>query len=216
MNEYRSNLRERYSHPDIVVGVAPEFGSGFEWLLSYFDGEVAAGTVFHENQLVQIGWMMVMLRADHHGDLEVWEPRFDSVPISWVRGATTTLRHLMLQRETCAQLGTDPAFPSLRQSGVVSSDFFTSEEFCMERETSNERTDSGWLFKAQEQRSHDGRHRSLFELAVARSAVIPFLALPAGTIVVHGRKRVEISLGDHRISSNSNAFLARLLERGNQ
>jgi hypothetical protein len=57
MIEYRTNLRQRYNHPNIVVAVASDLGTGFDWVLSYFEEQVAAGVVFSDNQLVQMGWM---------------------------------------------------------------------------------------------------------------------------------------------------------------
>ncbi|MFV8598475.1 hypothetical protein [Ralstonia pseudosolanacearum] len=210
MIEYRTNLRQRYSHPNIVVAVASDLGTGFDWILSYFEGEVAAGAAFSDNQLVQIGWMLVKLCQNSSGDLEVWEPSFDAVPINWTRGASTTIRHLMLQRQTCVQLGIEPSFPVLSQSGVVSADFFASDKFDMERELCDVATDSGWLFKDPEPTG--GKHCSLFEIAVARPEVVPFLALPVGATVSYDKSGIGISLGDLRISSSTNEFIARLVK----
>lgn len=69
MIEYRTNLRQRYNHPNIVVAVASDLGTGFDWVLSYFEEQVAAGVVFSDNQLVQMGWMLVKLCQDSSGDL---------------------------------------------------------------------------------------------------------------------------------------------------
>ncbi|OIT09051.1 hypothetical protein BL241_24190 [Ralstonia solanacearum] len=210
MFEYRANLRQRYNHPNIVVAVSPDLGERFDWILSYFEEAVAGGVSFHENQLVQVGWMMVMLRPYEQGDLEVWEPRLDSMPINWTRGATSTIRHLLLQREICAQLGVEPVFPTLRQSGVVSEHFFDSQEFCMERDVPQNETDSGWIFK--DTNPEGGRHCSLFEIVVSRSEVLPFLALPAGVLVTYGKSVVNVTYGERSISSASNVFLARLVK----
>lgn len=210
MVEYGTDLRHRYNHPNIVVAVASDLRTGFDWFLSYFEGEVAAGVVFSDNQLVQIGWMLVKLCRNSSGDLEVWEPRFDAVPINWTRGASTTIRHLMVQRETCAQLGVEPSFPVLTQSGVVSAEFFASGRFDMERELCEVATDSGWIFKDPEPTG--GKHCSLFEIAVARPEVVPFLALPVGATVSFDKSGIEISLGDRKISSSNNEFIARLVK----
>ncbi|MBB6583836.1 hypothetical protein [Ralstonia solanacearum] len=207
-SEYRIHLRRRYDHPDIVVTVSPGLSTGFEWIVSYFEEAVASGTAFHENQLVQIGWMMVTLRLREQGDLEVWEPRFDSMPISWVPGASTTIRHLVLQRELCRQLGMDPVFPALNQSGVVSAHFMGTKAFCMERDVPQAGTDSGWIFK--DAHPEGGRHCSLFEIAVSRPEVIPFLALPVGAAVTCDASSVTASHRGHTLSSASNEFLARL------
>jgi len=210
MIEYRTNLRQRYNHPNIVVAVASDLGTGFDWVLSYFEEQVAAGVVFSDNQLVQMGWMLVKLCQDSSGDLEVWEPIFDAVPINWTRGASTTIRHLMVQREACAQLGVEPSFPVLNQSGVVSAEFFASGKFDMERELCEVATDSGWIFK--DPQPAGGKHCSLFEIAVARPEVVPFLALPVGTTVSYDKSGIDISLGDRKISSSNNEFIARLVK----
>ncbi|WP_275760427.1 hypothetical protein [Ralstonia pseudosolanacearum] len=209
MFEYRANLRQRYNHPNIVVAVSPELGEGFDWILSYFEEAVAGGVSFHENQLVQVGWMMVMLRPFEQGDLEVWEPRLDSMPINWTRGATSTIRHLLLQREVCAQLDVEPVFPTLRQSGIVSEHFFDSKEFCMERDSSQNENDSGWIFK--DKNPEGGRHCSLFEIVVSRPEVTPFLALPEGVSVTYSKSVVTVAYRGRSVSSTSNIFLARLL-----
>lgn len=210
MIEYRANLRQRYNHPNIVVAVTPDLGTGFDWLLSYFEEEVSAGVAFSDNQLVQIGWMTVKLFQNSRGDLEVWEPSFDSMPINWMRGANTTIRHLTLQREICTQLDVDPEFPVLSQSGVASADFFGSSNFRMEREFCDVAMDSGWIFKGPE--AVGGKHCSLFEIAVARSEVVAFLALPAGAVVICEKSSIEVTLGDRKISSATNDFLARLIK----
>ncbi|OAI61347.1 hypothetical protein RSP795_14995 [Ralstonia solanacearum] len=207
-SEYRTHLRRRYDHPDIVVMVSPGLGTGFEWIVSYFEEAVAGGTTFHDNQLVQIGWMMVTLRLREQGDLEVWELRFDSMPIRWVPGASTTIRHLVLQRALCQQLDVDPVFPALNQSGVVSARFIGSKAFYMEREVSQAGSDSGWIFK--DAHPEGGRHCSLFEIAVSRPEVIPFLALPVGAAVTCDASGVTVSHRGHTLSSASNECLAGL------
>ncbi|MBT1536883.1 hypothetical protein B7R78_0007035 [Ralstonia solanacearum] len=188
--------------------VSPGLVTGFEWIVSYFEEAVAGGTTFHENQLVQIGWMMVTLRLREHGDLEVWEPRCDSMPIRWVPGASTTIRHLVLQRALCRQLDMDPVFPALNQSGVVSARFIGTKAFCMEREVSQAGSDSGWIFK--DPYPEGGRHCSLFEIAVSRPEVIPFLALPVGAAVTCDASGVTVSHRGHTLSSALNELLAGL------
>jgi hypothetical protein len=209
MVEYRTNLRHRYNHPDIVVAVSEDLGPGFEWVLSYFEETIAKGGTFQEGQIVQMGWMLISLRSCGPDVLEVWEPRLDVFPIHWTRGASSTIRHLVTQKEMCAQVGVEPVFPTLRQSGVVSEHFLSSNDFCMERELPRSDTDSGWFFK--EASSAGGRHSSLFEIAVARPEVIPFLALPALTSVVYSGSAVTVVFERRSVSSLSNAFLARLV-----
>jgi hypothetical protein len=135
MNVYRSTLDATYQHPNFVLSLSAELDVGAEWIFGYFESEVRRGIKFQAGQTVQIGWMLVKLVADQSGDLEIWEPRFNATPIDWIRGATSTFHHFTLQREACSQLGVEPEFPSLLQSGVVSSQFLTdSGEFAMSRD----------------------------------------------------------------------------------
>ncbi len=212
MSEYRTaNLRQRNSHPEILIEVSSEFESGFEWLLSYFEEAVDSGMLFKDGQFVQFGWMIVTLRADQDGDLKILEPRFDAMPIQWIHGVNMTLRHLLIQREVCAQLTADPSFPSLMDSRVISDGLLGSEVIRMERETSKGGSDSGWLFRDPDAKG--GRHCSLFEIAVSCPAVVPFLALPEGSAVSLNASEIQVSCGDRQIHSSSNAFLSKLQAR---
>ena len=214
MRQYRTNFSGGYNHPEIVFDVTPELGQGFDWILSYFEEAVAVGEVFQENQLVQMGWMLVMLRSDDKGNLEVWEPQFGSIPIDWVRGGTTTLRHLVLQREVCAQLGVEPDFPSLRQSAVLTPDVIGRQVFNMVRETPQTPNDSGWLLSASQVEPDKGQLMSLFEVAASCPTIVPFLALPADTAVHLTGSTIDVRFQDRQISSKSNEFLACLLDSG--
>nr|WP_063571426.1 hypothetical protein [Luteibacter rhizovicinus] len=211
MNVYRSTFDDTYHHPNFVLSLPTELDVGAEWLFGYFESELRRGINFQAGQTVQIGWMQIKLVADESGDLEIWEPRFDAMPIAWIRGATSTLRHLTLQRETCSQLGVEPEFPSLLQSGVVSARFLAdSGEFTMSRDDPVG-SDSGWVFTRIHEGDLGGRHHSLFEVGMFDRMIIPFLALPAGVLVRASNEHIDLSLGSVVISSESNEFLRRLL-----
>jgi len=209
MTDLKSNFRERFRHPDIVVSMpsGPEFG--VKSILSYFEDEIRQGTVFRSGETVQMGWMLLMLKADENGDLDVWEPRFGEIPIIWVRGASKTYRQLVVQKSVAEQLGVEPSFPALTQSAVVSPEFMASTSFQMSRESSDGR-DSGWFFTTDANVSNDGRPVSLFEIASKRPEVIPFLALPAASSAMLNNGRVQISHGDKVVDSNSSEILRRL------
>jgi hypothetical protein len=211
MKDHRSDFRKTYGHPNIVVSLDAANEAGSEWLLSYFEDQIRQGMKFKAGETVQIGWMIVMLKGDDRGDLEIWEPRFHSMPISWVRGAINTFRHIALQSEVCKQVGVEPDYPSLRQAGAIQPGFLdNSDGFKMDRETPEGRK-SGWKFFQLQSGKFDGKYKSLFEIAIGRFAVVPFIALPSGASVTHSKSRIEISLGTSSISSDSNTFLNKLL-----
>ncbi len=185
----------------------PEFGANP--ILSYFEDEVRRGTVFKAGETVQMGWMMLMLKATEGGELDIWEPRFGDVPIVWERGASRTYRQLIVQKSVAEQLGVQPSFPSLVQSAVVSPKFARSKNFQMSRE-SPQGSDSGWLFATDASESGDGSLASLFEIASNRPEIIPFLALPAASSVVLKDGEIKINYGGKEVGSDSNELLRRL------
>lgn len=209
MIEVRTNFSGQLKHPNIIVSLpsGPEFGA--KPVLSYFEDAVRQGTVFQAGETVQMGWMILMLKATENGELDVWEPRFGETPIVWERGASKTYRQLMIQRSVAGLLGVEPSFPSLRQSGVISSDFMASKDFQMFRDPPAG-SDSGWLFTTEENISSDGRLASLFEIASKRPEVIPFLALSAASSAILKDGLLKISDGKTEIGSDSNELLSRL------
>jgi hypothetical protein len=209
MTEVKTNFRGQLKHPDIVVSLPSGPGFGGESILSYFEDATRQGTVFRAGETVQMGWMTLALKATEDGELDVWEPRFGELPIVWERGVSKTYRQLLVQKGVAEQLGVEPSFPSLRQSGVISPDFMASKNFQMFRDPPDG-SDSGWLFTTEGNVSSDGRLVSLFEIASKRPEVIPFLALPAGSSVVVKDGLVKIVDGKTEISSDSNELLNRL------
>lgn len=205
----KSNFQGQSGHPNIVVSMpsGPEFGA--KSILSYFEDAVSQGTVFRAGETVQVGWMMLMLKSTEGGELDVWEPRFGEIPIVWERGASKTYRQLIVQKSVAELVGAEPAFPSLRQSGVISPDFMASKDFQMFRDQPTG-TDSGWLFTTEQNVSSDGRLASLFEVASKRPEIIPFLALPAASSVVLKDGQVNISYGKKVVGSDSSDLLRRL------
>ena len=208
----KSSFRAQYHHPDIVVSMDSNLELGASAIHAYFEDQIRQGAVFRSGETVQIGWMIVLLKADEHGDLDIWEPRFGAVPITWVRGANNTFRHFMVQKAVCEQIGVDPLFPMLRQSAVMSREFLAGRISRMSRE-SPEGKNSGWVFTGDSNVGVEGEVCSLFEIGGQHSEVIPFLALPVGASVIWADKRIHIEFRNSMIGSDWNEFLMRLLKR---
>lgn len=210
MTDFKSNFRDRYQHPNIVVSIDANLEFAAPYIQTYFEDQIRNGTKFRAGETVQIGWMIVMLKADTEGDLEIWEPRFGAVPITWARGVSNTYRQLMVQRTVSEQIGVEPLFPSLRQSAVASLDFASGRNFRMYRAESAG-TDSGWVLTSDGNDGESGKITSLFEIAGNRPEVLPFLALPIGTSVVRTDGVLRIEYDGKVVDSDSNDFLRRLL-----
>jgi hypothetical protein len=198
------------AHRDICIEVADAFASTAEWLISYFETEVASGTRFEANQTVEIGWSLLLLRES--GDcLEVWEPDFDAMPIRWCLGVNNTLRHLTLQRSVCQELNCEPVFPSIRHAGAVSPSFVTCDAFTMSRDQPAN-SDSGWVFREEGYAGSDAELVSLYQVALQKPTVIPFVALPENASVHLRSNHIEVSFRNLVISSRDNSLLAKLVE----
>jgi hypothetical protein len=203
METRRAILLDRYGHPDIaVVAKTPGFA---EWLVEYFESQVANGARFKAEETVQLGWGVLRLAECDDGELVVTEPDFRSMPIQWVEGAQQTMRHLTLQRHVCSLVRAEPQFRSLLESGLASPSFQSGSDFTMWREADD------WLFRALEDDGTQAERHSLYAIAIQRPAVIPFLALPPGTEVFWARSGVDVLCAGERAYSEADPFLRDLV-----
>ena len=207
MQKYIFDFRSTYNHPDFVVYLNEATSPMVDWLSDYFARRIKAGIVFHAGDTIQVGWMLLTLKRDAAGNLELWEPSFDKIPIEWTQGASNTLRFLSIQKEVCGRVGTEPDYPSLRQSALMSLDFLGSRDgFDMTREQPNG-MDSGWVFQRHGVEAIEGRHRSTFEIAINRLLIIPFLAPPPKSSVRFSAGEIEVEFGSKIASSKTDRFL---------
>ena len=208
--DFRRSFPEAPDQPDIVV--AMRIASGARFLLDFFAEAVARGTRFRAGETVQVGWMTLLLKETADGALDVHEPRLGSMPVAWARGAHETYRHLMLQDELCRQLGVEPDYPSLRQSGIVSPQALTQGVAVAASRDAPGGSDSGWVFRDAGYDGADGRLLSLFEIASALPAIVVLLALPAGAAARIEGRHLAIACGGKSLSTADNEFLRRLAD----
>lgn len=72
--------------------------------------------------------------------------------------------------------------------------------------------DSGWVFAEDDYRGHEGVFQSVYEVALLKMSVFPFLALPE-TTVVHVRPRYfEVCFEGFRKSSQNDRLFGRLVD----
>ncbi len=205
MEIHRALLRDKHGHPDIAMAVDGKPGS--DWLISYFNDQVQGGVRFKAGQTIQIGWGLLKLTGDDDGELSVSEPDFSSMPVRWVEGASRVMRHFIIQREVCDQIGVEPLFPSMVEPGVVSPSFVSGPSaFSMSRDQ------TGWLFVSKHDAGHQAELHSLYAVGIERPAIIPFLALPSNAEILWEEGCVEITLDGLHQSSTSNSFLKKLVD----
>jgi len=212
MLENHTTLCQTFGQPEIVLALDDQFGFDPVWLIDFFEKSVAGGRRFKANETVQVGWMLLLLKASGSNTLDAWEPRLDSFPIKWVRGIDNTIRHLILQKSVAELFKVEPAFPSLRQSGLATKYFLTlngESRFRMVR-LSDFRNDSGWRFDGVDEADQDEECHSLFKLSLLQRNIIPFLALPKGAKVTKIQNTIQLEFEGVILNSHDLPFLQEL------
>ena len=198
--------------PEICVSVEDGIPFSSEWICEFFESEVAEGRRFRAGETVQIGWMVTMLKERADGMLELWEPDFASIPITWRRGATSTLRHMEIQRAISDEFDFLPHFASLEHAAVVGKSFFDAwPDITLARDVP-EGANTGWVFRARGSDEVECSYKSLYEIALACPSIIPFMALPPGIRVVCSGTEVTVAFGEDRITSRENEILRKIAE----
>jgi hypothetical protein len=210
MPDYRTKI----GHPQIIISLDDNSEINPDWLLGYFEQSVKAGAHFDADATIQIGWMLTILKRNQSDDLELWEPDFDGIPIRWIRGANNTVRHLVLQKSIADLAGCELESPSLRQAGIVTQSFSDDPaEFVMTREISG--GDSGWAFRRDGEeilKTTPCEFKSLYEISLICTNIIPFLGLPSGSNVRRTKRETTLDLAGKIISSTQNDLLKRITE----
>jgi len=117
-------------------------------------------------------------------------------PGAWLLGATRALRTVTAQRATLSRLGLDPAaharaIPHAHDAAAYCDrldDVARVDAFFAHREEPQSELDSGWRFGCLDDgHSHDAttlRLAPLWRLTTRHPTLVPYLALPAGWVVV--------------------------------
>lgn len=214
MSEYKTKSCHQFGQKEIVVYTDSQSGLDPSWLVGFLEKSVAEGRRYKSGETIQVGWMVLLLKENESGGLDLLEPQFDSIPIKWTLGVNNTLRHLILQKSIADLLKVEPEFPSLRQSGLASKSFLLTrnqQEFCMKRVISIG-NDSGWQFSTISFVNQDAEFRSLYELSFYQMAIVPFLALPSGACIAKSSDELVIELAETSVSSKENPLLLEIAQ----
>ncbi|WP_051945312.1 hypothetical protein [Verrucomicrobium sp. BvORR106] len=205
MTTLRTSTGPTRGQLEIQFEVDDEIAESGGWLVDYLNHSIHTGTLYQAGETIQIGWMIALLDhgalTEESPCLELWEPDFQTVPIQWQRGLNQTFRHLVLQSSVCESLQCEPMFPEIRSAGIVSPSFPHSQQFAMWREETSG-SDSGWMFDHFTQDSSQGEFQSLYHIVLAKPEIVPFLALPVGSLITWNEIGVVVQLEEKRISSS--------------
>jgi hypothetical protein len=208
-----------HGHPEFRLSYDPKLvpvpGDAL-WLANWLEESVARGERFQPGQTCQIGWLVAQVRAGADGALELWEPDVHRLPAQWVEGVSRVVAHLRLQKDVAESVpGTEFAFPSMHQSAIVCTRFARADTLILER-AQPRGPDSGWFCGcAEADHDHDSLNElcrvSLYEAAVmSKLLIVPYLALPAGTLLEAGTGAPTIFVNGEPVAFKPDSYLDHL------
>jgi hypothetical protein len=182
-----------YEHPEVegVVVHDDRYRDALIDHISNLERCVEAGLRLEEGSGMECGWMSINLARLPDGRLTHEEPDFRSMPIRWVRRLDRTFEHLRVQTKLMESLGLDEFdFASLAKAGVVGRDCMQPGPLRLCREEPEQANDSGWVLEPIPPRldytaDPEGSllFQSLYETALVRPEIVPFMAMPVGSDV---------------------------------
>lgn len=181
----------KYGHPnlrfccDLSVVVEGELN----YLVAFFERQIAAGTKFEPGAMLQIGWLILQIGTSDDGVLIVMEPDMKGSPVNFVDSVTQTLTHLRLQKSSLESFGLENllSLPSLRQSCVVCNQLAAGEKFTMER-GGRGGNDSGWFIHCADP-AHDHakienlKRVPLYDVGCELKRSLLFYGFPKGSVI---------------------------------
>ena len=196
----------RHGHPEFQLVYDPEMvaiDDSVRWFAGWLEESVAQGTCYTAGQTCQIGWSVTEVRQRDDGDLTLWEPDMQHMPIVWSESVSRTLSHLGLQKDVVESVldAEDSSFPSLRESAVICTRIGQSKGVVMER-TKPSGAYSGWFCGCLgEDHDHNDvdelRLVSVYEAVVCHAPqILPYLALPPGTLASVGADDAPVIFRD--------------------
>jgi hypothetical protein len=215
----RTTSCRRHGHPEFRVtydGAIVPVDGDVKWFIDWLEESVARGVRYSPGQTCQVGWVTTEVQQRSDGDLAIWEPDMQQMPVVWVEGVSHTLAYLRLQKDVVESVlsPTETSIPSMRESAIICTRLGKENEILMERTTA-EGADSGWFCGC---RAEDHDHNDVSELlrvslfeAVMRyaRALLPYLALPVGTLVALGTESPVIFQDGERLSFKPGSYLER-------
>lgn len=216
----RTKSCHRHGHPEFRIAYDPSIvlvADDVDWFVSWLEESVAQGTRYKPGQTCQVGWITTEIRQRPDGDLCIWEPDMQQRPVVWQESVSRTLADLRMQKDVVESVldAADMAIPSMRQSAIVCTRFGEDDNIVMERRAPDG-TVSGWFFGCiADDHDHNDvaelKRVSLYEAVVCCSRLIlPFLALPEGTLISMQIGVPFIILNDEQLSFKPGSYLARL------
>ncbi|MGB3325873.1 MAG: hypothetical protein WBB05_25120 [Mycolicibacterium fortuitum] len=200
----RTTMAGAPGHPEFTLEYEPHAVTelGIEWLASWLEDRIRRGACFSIGETIAIGWTNCYVTDHGDGTLGLAEPDFENVPPNLIAGASNTVSQLWYQREVVDSVGlaAELDFPRYEQYAMTCERFVSADTVLMHRYTHGE-DESGWYIGCPGD-DHDHseamlQHASLYEIAVAKPAIIGFLALPSDcSVLLDGEAPLIVRQGE--------------------
>lgn len=183
------------------------------WLRDFLVATPALGSSYS----IQVGFLVLNLKASADAKYSVWEPDCETFPIEWKRSITNTLGCMRLQKDVCeSYLFSRDALtvPSCRESAIVCSRWDDAGDILCVREQPSH-NDSGWFFGCTDP-SHDHENhenlvrKSLYEIICYRRDLIPFLGLPEMTTLFYTNGEFTVNFRSEFVEPEPGTYMDRL------
>lgn len=207
----------KYGHPEVTITFADEplVPHAERLLLEYVEGAVKQGTRFEAGQTLGLGGHLLRFKARADGTLGLEEP----VPApteQWIEAVDRTVRELAFQRWVNESFDLDLRFAPPRASVLVSRCSEDAPAVVLSRVDAGDAAKawSGWMLSCAEEHDHGERFAlPLLALSALRPTLVPYLALPQGTVVLLGAGPAHVVIDGKERTPKPGSYLHVLNER---
>lgn len=220
MNTFVTTACTGHGHPEVAITFVepPIVPHGERLLLGYLENAVAKGTRFEPGQTLGLGGHLLRFKQRADGTLGLEEP----VPApkeTWIEAVDRTVREVTFQRWVNESFELELAFPPVRASVMVSRCSEDADAVVLTRVDAGDtpKSWSGWSLSCTQDHDHGERFTlPLLALSALRPTLVPFLALPMGSVVVATSGPAHVFLDGKELSPKPGSYLQVLNERASK
>ncbi|MBL8917811.1 MAG: hypothetical protein JNJ54_03045 [Myxococcaceae bacterium] len=184
-------------------------------LLGHLEESVARGARFSAGQTLALGGQVLRFTARADGTLGL-EEQVPAPTEQWIEAVDRSVREVMLQKFICESVGLPLTFPPPRASLLVARCAQDADAVTLTRvDAGDPKADlSGWQLSCAEEHQHDERFvLPVLALSALKPALVPFLALPPGTVVLVTPGPAHVFFEGEQRQPLPGSFLAKRNER---
>lgn len=191
---------------EILVEYEPRgaIESDVEWFCNSIESMLARGSKFKAGQTFGMGWSVLVFTDAGKGVLGLQELDGSGHEGKFAKGVTRSLTALRLQKSVAESFGLENQleFATQRQTGICCKKLDNDKPIVLSR-ADPEDDDSGWFFSCtSKNHDHDDdenlKVETLYELSCEFPRLMPYLALPAGMMVLLDGEKIKAEDGEGR------------------